>query len=455
MTKRNRTERGAAGSDPGSASNGPEQIEERASRLRSGIEPTERQRELIAQHEHLIEAFGPPRASARASMPPVERIADSELDQLVPDPDRDNGTPRDGDQAPTLRQLAARVGAPELTYALRPRQLLRLLAARWRQIENAGGGPIPVQHLIYAYMIENTRISEIFHRVLHEFLHGERLEVASVQGQQFIRTTEAVFYKDLPPADYGAVTSWIRPDIRASRRNAYYRMFGMELNHASGEDERPYEKAETANKEFMGTLEEFLREVWRAIENTTNVVAANPTDQAAIAALAEDLFDMLTTRRRNGNLLAEEFFYVSTMEWLHFAVDANSPIVVDLRSEATSPEERLKKVGERVGVPFEKRSRCYFLMAEPLGRILRQLETGDFHQFDAVPVFYLPDIGGRPNPVSGDIKTVVTQWGLATGRDLKTPRAAIVPRGGVPGMMNGPDGAPPQPQLPAVTGSVE
>ena len=30
-------------------------------------------------------------------------------------------------------------------------------------------------HLIYAYMIENTRICEIFRRVVHEFTHGEKL----------------------------------------------------------------------------------------------------------------------------------------------------------------------------------------------------------------------------------------------------------------------------------------
>ena len=28
-------------------------------------------------------------------------------------------------------------------------------------------------HLIYAYMVENTRIYEMFRRVLHEFLHGD------------------------------------------------------------------------------------------------------------------------------------------------------------------------------------------------------------------------------------------------------------------------------------------
>ena len=32
-------------------------------------------------------------------------------------------------------------------------------------------------HLVYAYMIENTRLYEIFRKILHEFRHGEELGV--------------------------------------------------------------------------------------------------------------------------------------------------------------------------------------------------------------------------------------------------------------------------------------
>ena len=37
------------------------------------------------------------------------------------------------------------------------------------------GGILRWDHLIYAYMIENTRIYEIFRRVVHEYRHGEKL----------------------------------------------------------------------------------------------------------------------------------------------------------------------------------------------------------------------------------------------------------------------------------------
>ena len=52
------------------------------------------------------------------------------------------------------------------------------------------------------------------------------------------------------------LASHIRP-TRAIRRNAYQRMFSMDLNHG-GDDGKPYPyvRAEAANTEFVSTLEE-------------------------------------------------------------------------------------------------------------------------------------------------------------------------------------------------------
>ena len=92
-------------------------------------------------------------------------------------------------------------------------------------------------HLIYAYMIENTRIYEIFRRVVHEFLHGEKLGAPGAsETQLWLRTTEELFYRDPPPFSITTVSSHIRPDLRSSRRNAYQRMFGMDLNHGTDEN---------------------------------------------------------------------------------------------------------------------------------------------------------------------------------------------------------------------------
>ena len=81
-------------------------------------------------------------------------------------------------------------------------------------------GPIGIlwDHLIYAYMIENTRIYEIFRRVVHEFVHGERLGTASAETQHWLRNTEELFFRDPPPFFVTAIAQLHPP--RSGRRHA-------------------------------------------------------------------------------------------------------------------------------------------------------------------------------------------------------------------------------------------
>ena len=160
-----------------------------------------------------------------------------------------------------------------------------------------------------------------------------------------MRTTEELFYRDPPPFFITAVTSHVRADIQATRRNAYQRMFGMDLNHGM-EDNKPYPyvKAEAANSEFVNTFEEFLREVWIGVENVNNQSGAKPTDDAKIADLAEKLHDMLITRRQAGNLSREEFVFVSMLSWFDLTVDTGTlTIIRDLRAEAASRKSGCSK----------------------------------------------------------------------------------------------------------------
>ena len=282
--------------------------------------------------------------------------------------------------------------------------------------------PILWDHLIYAYMIENTRIYEIFRRVVHEFLHGEKLGVpGSVESQRWLRTTEEMFYRDPPPFFITAVTGYVRRDIDATRRTAYWRMFAMDLNHGTDDNKPyPYVKAEAANKEFASTFEEFLREVWIGIENFNNTSGANPRDDAKIADLAEKLHDMLRTRRETGNLSREEFVFVSWMSWFHLTVDSDLEIIRDLRAQATSPEERLFKIAQRVGLPAHGLSKSYFDIADSISRILIEIETGIFNDPAAVPALYTPAVdGGGPNEA---MLTIIRHWSIITGREMKARR---------------------------------
>lgn len=284
-------------------------------------------------------------------------------------------------------------------------------------------------HLIYAYLIENTKVYEIFRRVLFEYLHGERLEVPSPASQRWLRNTEELFYRDTPPFFAFQLTSYIRPDIRASRRNAYYRMFGMDLDFGT-DDGRPYtyEKPPAANRDFVGTLEGFLREVWRAIINFTNTSGPNTTDDQAISDSAERVSDMLNLRRRNGNLSREEFFFVATMSWFHLTVDFDSPIVKDLKAEAVNASDRLRKIGERVGLPAHVKSADFFSLAEPMSRLLIAIESGTFNTPANVRPLY-----ATGSPIRNDIMEIIASWSSATGRNIKaepvtaSPAAARTP----------------------------
>ncbi len=276
-------------------------------------------------------------------------------------------------------------------------------------------------HLIYAYLIENTRIYEIFRRVIYEYRHSEKLGVPLASSQHWLRNTEELFFRDAAPFTIYSVTSYIRPDSGASRRNAYYRMFGMDLNHGM-EDGKPYPyvKPDTANREFVSTWEDFLQEVWIGIVNFTNNIGVDPTDDAAIANLARRLHDMLTTRRTNGNLSREEFWFVSMMSWFHLSVEFNSPIVVSLRAEGSRDEERLKKIAERVKLPAHAKSYYFFRLCDPMSRILTQIETGIYNDEMAVPALYSKD-----SPVEADMRRLVTFWSFATGRNMKAKAVPV------------------------------
>lgn len=285
-------------------------------------------------------------------------------------------------------------------------------------------------HLIYAYLVENTHIEAIFRRLLHLALHGESLGSISEAGHRWLRTTEDLFYRDGNSAFIPSITSSLRPDARATRRNAYHRMFGVDLNHGT-DDNRPYpyEKAEATNGDFIATFEAFLREVWGAFVNATNTSGPKTTDKAAIAELAARMSQMLNDRRQHGNLTREEYASVCAMSWFHLTVygytSVNSPIVVDLKAEASSPEERLRKLGERVGVPAHGKSRSLFILTELVSPLLIEIEQERYSNAADVEVLFDPVVG--PD-TSSDMLTIINHYSTATGRNLKASSVNVTGR---------------------------
>lgn len=321
------------------------------------------------------------------------------------------------------QQLPPELAAQELTSGIENQ--LPAVTVDIYPIGAPGGVRMPWPHLIYAYMIEQTRAFDIFRRVLLEFLHGEHLNVPTDAGQRWLRATEALFFSDPPAGHIARVTSSVRPDPGAVRRNAYYRMFGMDLLHGS-DDGRPYPylKAQAANRQFVTVFEEFLREVWRGIENFSNTSGPNSTDDAAIAELAHALHDMLAARRRGGNLAREELWAVAMMSWLELTLAFNTPIVADIGAEAESPSERLRKAGERVGLAYHQRAEAYLELATPLSTVLRDIEAGTYDAAGQAQALYAPGAPapGTPPTPRQNMMTIITQWSIVTGRDMKARR---------------------------------
>jgi hypothetical protein len=218
-----------------------------------------------------------------------------------------------------------------------------------------------------------------------------------------------------------SLTSAVRRDARATRRNCYYRQFGMDLNHGDGDKPTyPYVQPEASNVAFVATFESLLREVWRGYVNARNTSGPNSADDAAIAEYAKRLHQMLGDRRERGNLTREEYVISSMFTWFELTLASDTPIVIDLQAQATTPEERLRKIAARVGATSHSKSRSLFELATRVSALLIAIESGDYDVPDAARTLYDVNLGGiGANPVAADMVQTIIHWSLATGHDVK------------------------------------
>jgi hypothetical protein len=186
----------------------------------------------------------------------------------------------------------------------------------------------------------------------------------------------------------------------------------MDLNHGA-EDGRPYPylKADAANRDFAALFEALLIEAWRGYVNVPNLLAANDTDNAAIRTLVRRLREMLLARRYQGNLSRVEFDSVALASWLHLTIEYDTEVVANLSAQAAGLADRLKNIGERVGMPAHSRSDSYIRLAEPMSRLLHAIEATAFDNAQDLYAGYL----------AGDLVEIVTHWSVATGRNIKDP----------------------------------
>lgn len=272
--------------------------------------------------------------------------------------------------------------------------------------------PVGWHHLVYAYLLENTRMVDIFRRVVAEMVTGERIPIPTEQTLRWLHVTEQLFFGVPWSYSVRSTTSSVRSDAGAVRRNAYYRLLGMDLNHGTDDGHQyPYVKPATANREFAGLWESLLVEVWRGYANRTTTSAENLTDDAAITALVDRIREMLQSRRNMGTLSREEFDAIAVMSWFHLTVETPTQITTDLGAVSQNVADRLAQIGERVGLPAHARSDAYFRLAEPMSRVLLAIESNAVAAAtDLYAGFYMPDM-----------LQIITHWSVATGRNIKDP----------------------------------
>ncbi len=297
--------------------------------------------------------------------------------------------------------------------------------------------PMPAQpawdHLIYAYAIENTRAAQILARVVRAFRNGEGLGIPSVATQRWLDATETLLFNAGNPVPAWLSTSSVRPDAEAVRRNAYFRMFGMDLAFGTdGNAQYVYDKAEASNRTFVQLFEELLFELWRAVENIRNLVAGNTTDDDRIYRLTEQLGFMLRSRRINQLLGREELAATTAMGWVELTVSSNTPVVNDLRAQAASAADRLRVIGERVGLLPHSRANSFFSMAAELSLLLRAVEAGwvtdssrSWLLYQTVTPPNVPPLPPGVNPLGTEVRRVITEWAAASGHDLKSRAVPI------------------------------
>lgn len=274
----------------------------------------------------------------------------------------------------------------------------------------------PWDHLGYSFCIDNTRAPQILLRVLSDYRSGEGLGIPSAATQRWLDATEVLLAGGINPMAGWLSTRAVRPSAEAVRRNAYWRVFNMDLSFGTDANEPfVYDKAETSNRKFPQLFEELLVELWRAIDHSMNPVAASTTDNDRIFQLANQLGYILRMRRQNGVLDREELCASLAMGWVELTLASNTPVVRDLRAEATTPGDRLRIIGDRVGLAPHSKAGALLSMASELSLMLRLLEENQVRSPNDAPILYsmiTPAIGKES-------LRVVTEWSAATGRDLK------------------------------------
>jgi hypothetical protein len=298
-----------------------------------------------------------------------------------------------------------------------------------KMVNSAGRyqGYFPGFHIMYAYMIENTKIFQIFQKIITLYLTGEDLTIPynnkELETKPWIENSHKLFFSK------AETSAWSRSQLidsfEAQRRGAYYSLFGLDLNHGLGENNTapfPYVRPRAFNANFIEEFESFLKLCWQMIINYNNTSNINTTDLIALQEQVDSLRKMLLSRRTTEENLDNysylnhsrtEYDAVVMADWFMHAISYNSPIVIEMGAEAVSAAERLNILGRKVGISPSSKTTNFLELAPLMATLLRIIEL------DEVDSVYLACIANPTTKEYALINSIIYNYQLSTGRDIK------------------------------------
>lgn len=295
-------------------------------------------------------------------------------------------------------------------------------------------------HLLGAYLLENTRMLQIFEKFIEKYLRDEEFGIAAnSQVVSWIHNTEQLFFRG-----DAQIRSYLRPNTEAVRRNAYWRLLGMDLAFGdvnSQSNSFQYHKSKAANQQFVPLFEKYLSEIWLAHTNARNTSGENRSDINVLVEMANQLRELLVARRGDTgatryayqNLAKEEFASTLITAWFTFILSDDTPVIQFLNCQSSTIGERLIKIGNKVGVPAHSKCQYLFEMAAAASTILITVESGGILDNPLVLQNILSSL--NPNPLvppstvnvnyMTDFLMLINNWEKATGHKIKNPEANI------------------------------
>jgi hypothetical protein len=257
-------------------------------------------------------------------------------------------------------------------------------------------------HLASSFFVENTRAVQILARVVHAFRSDESLGIPSGATRRWLDATETWLTAGEASSGLGLALASRASAAEAVRRNAYWRMLGMDLAFGTQDNQPPgYDRAASANTGFVPAFEAL-------------VAALRSSGVDALARKREcawRLNALLAARRQRGCLDRVELHAATLLGWVMMSLEADSPLVIDLHAQAPSAGARLARIGAQVGLPAHAKADALFALAGDASDLLRWVEAGPATA-EAARKFR----GPWPKPASVDRLT--TAWRAATGRTI-------------------------------------